>query len=105
MTLTAQIITLILVVAATQLCRWLPFWVFRSASSTPQIVYYLGRVLPSAVFAMLVVYCYKDVDFTSTPFGVAELVCGAVVAVLQYRFKSLALSMVAGTLLYILWVN
>lgn len=62
MTVTEQIVTIFIVALVTQLTRWIPFWVFRSSAHTPQYVNYLGRVLPPAIFGMLVVYCYKDIE-------------------------------------------
>ena len=61
MTLLQQIITIGLCVAGTMMTRFLPFLVFRETRSTPPFVQYLGTVLPSAVFGMLVIYCLRDV--------------------------------------------
>lgn len=58
-----QIITIATVVVGTQLTRWLPFLFFRSNKPTPAYIYYLGKVLPPAIFGMLVVYCYRNTDF------------------------------------------
>ena len=73
MTVTEQIVTIFIVALVTQLTRWIPFWVFRSSAHTPQYVNYLGRVLPPAIFGMLVVYCYKDIDFLSPSYGTPEI--------------------------------
>lgn len=48
-------------VVATMLTRFIPFLVFRPGKPTPKMVQYLGRVFPASVFALLVVYCLKDV--------------------------------------------
>ena len=45
------------------LTRFLPFLVFSSDKPTPKYLVYLGKVLPPAVFGMLVVYCLKDLSF------------------------------------------
>lgn len=104
MTVLQQIITIGVVVVATQLTRWLPFLVFRREE--PAYMRYLGRVLPAAIFGMLVVYCYRNVDFLhASAHGLPELVAGAVVALLQARFKNMAVSILVGTALYALWVN
>lgn len=48
------------------LTRFLPFVVFSSKDQQPpEVVRYLGRVLPAAIFGMLIVYCLKSV----TPFA------------------------------------
>ena len=49
-------------VLGTMLTRFLPFAVFRSSRSTPWYIQYLGKVLPGAVFAMLVIYCLRNVS-------------------------------------------
>lgn len=52
----------------TALLRFLPFWIFSGKRKTPEIILYLGRVLPYAIMAMLVVYCLKNISFTDSPF-------------------------------------
>ena len=59
MTQTEQIITIAMVVLGTMLTRFLPFLAFPAGKPTPKYVQYLGKVLPSAVFGLLVVYCLK----------------------------------------------
>ena len=62
MTLSEQIITIAIAVLAVQFTRWLPFWIFPTNRPIPEYIRYLGNVLPAAMFGMLVVYCYKNVD-------------------------------------------
>ena len=50
--------------AVTFATRATPFLLFGNRS-TPSVVLYLGRMLPPAIMAMLVVYCLKDVNFFS----------------------------------------
>lgn len=57
MTMSQQVITIALCVAGTMLTRFLPFAVFNGKRPTPRYIQYLGKVLPGAVFAMLVIYC------------------------------------------------
>lgn len=105
MTIAEQCITVAIVVIGTQLTRWLPFVLFRSSVKTPEYIYYLGRVLPPAIFGMLVVYCYKDVDFLVPDYGLKEVVSGCLVALMQLLSKNMCLSIVIGTSIYIIWVN
>lgn len=100
-----QFITIGMVVLGTQITRWLPFVALRKASGTSAFLHYLGRVLPPAIFGMLVIYCYRNLDFASAPYGVPEIVCGMIVAVLQLIFKNMGVSILLGTLTYILWLN
>lgn len=105
MTTIQQIATIAIVVVGTQLTRWLPFWIFKSGKPTPAYVHYLGRVLPPAIFGMLVIYCYKDTDFLSSTHGIPEIVSGLCVAIIQLLFRNMCLSIVAGTGIYMVWVN
>lgn len=102
MTVTQYIITIALCSLATILTRSLPFILFRENKETPEFIKYIGKFLPSAVFGMLVVYCLKDIKITVSPFGIPELVCILVTAALHLWKKQMILSILGGTLLYIL---
>lgn len=105
MTTIQQIITIGTIVVGTQLTRWLPFWIFKPGKPTPAYIDYLGKVLPPAIFGMLVIYCYKDTNFLSSAHGIPEIVSGFCVALTQVLFKNMCLSILAGTSIYIIWVN
>ncbi len=51
MTLTQQIITIAMCVLGTMATRFLPFIIFNEKKRTPEFVQYLGKFLPSAIFA------------------------------------------------------
>ena len=89
----------------TALLRFLPFLIFKGKASTPPLVEKLGRLLPSAVIAMLVVYCLKDVDFLSTPFGLPQILGCTIVAVLHIWKRNSLLSIGVGTVCYMLLVQ
>ena len=74
MTLIQQIIMIGTAVLGTVTTRALPFLVFSSKKPTPKYIQYLGKALPSAVFAMLVIYCLKNVSLLSAPHGVPEAI-------------------------------
>ena len=105
MTLTQQLITIALVVLGTVLTRFLPFLLFPSEKPTPPVVQYLGRVLPGAVFSLLVVYCLRNVSLTSPSHGIPEAVAIAVVAALQLWKRQTWLSIVVGTVVYMALVQ
>ncbi len=105
MTLPQQILTVAAVVAGTMLTRFLPFLVFPSGRPTPKYVRYLGRVLPAAVFGMLVVYCLKDVSVFSGSHGLPEAVSIAVVVALHLWKRQMLLSIAGGTVCYMLLVQ
>lgn len=70
----------------TFLTRALPFLLFDRGDHPPKIVLYLGRVLPPAVIAMLIVYCLKGVTFT-TPGGWLPSLLAGLAAVLLHLWK------------------
>ena len=94
-----------IVAAVTILLRFLPFWIFGENRTIPPLITHLGQVLPFAIMGMLVVYCLKDTTFTADPFGIPELLCCALVAVLHVWKRSTLLSIGAGTLCYMLLVQ
>ena len=89
--------------AVTILLRAAPFLVFRK--KTPAYVLYLGRVLPAAIIGMLVVYCLKDTQFLSAPFGAPELFAGLLVVGLHAWKRNILLSILAGTVSYMLMIH
>lgn len=89
----------------TAALRFLPFWIFRNNQTTPPIISYLGQVLPFAIMGMLVVYCLKDISFTSAPFGIPEILGCAVVTVLHIWKRNTLLSIGTGTVCYMLLVQ
>ena len=105
MTLTQQMITIAIAALATALTRFLPFAIFRSDKPTPKYLEYLGRALPPAVFAMLVVYCLKNVTLLSAPYAIPEIIAICAVIVLHLSFRKMLLSISAGTLIYLILVN
>ena len=84
--------------AGTILTRFLPFLAFRK--HTPQYVSYLGRVLPPAIIGMLVIYCLKDITPAVHPFGIPELIAAACTAGLQAWRRNSLVSILAGTVIY-----
>ncbi len=105
MTLTEQIMTIGVAVLAVQLSRLLPFWVFPANRPIPEYIRYLGKVLPAAMFGMLVIYCYKNIDLASDYHGAPDFIAGIVVLLLHFWKKNMFLSMLVGTGLYMFLVQ
>ena len=93
--LTMSLVTIIL--------RFLPFIVFRK--QTPDYVNYLGRVLQPAIIGMLVIYCLKDVSLTVHPYGLPELIASICVVGAQVWKRNSLISILSGTLLYMVLVQ
>ena len=89
----------------TILLRFLPFLIFRGNRKTPNIIEKLGRILPYAIMGMLVVYCLKDISFADVGGFLPQLIACAVVAVLYVWRKNTLLSIVCGTVCYMLLVQ
>ena len=98
---------LIIAVAAlvTVTLRFLPFLFFGGKRETPPFIAYLGRVLPSAIMAMLVVYCLRNVQLSASPFGIPALLSCAVVVLLHVWKRNTILSILGGTACYMLLVQ
>ena len=105
MTMTQMLVTILMVSLGTMAMRFLPFLVFPVGKPTPKFIQYLGRVLPGAIFGMLVVYCLKNVSVVSYPHGLPELIAIAVVVALHLWKKQMILSMAAGTIVYMLLIR
>ncbi|MCG7337251.1 branched-chain amino acid transporter permease [Sporosarcina sp. ACRSM] len=105
MNVTQQIIIIAMVVLGTMLTRFLPFIVFPSGKPTPLYIQYLGKVLPTAVIGLLVIYCFKDVNLQSGSRGIPELIAVAVVALLHFWKKNMLLSIAGGTIVYMFLVQ
>lgn len=91
--------------AVTILLRFLPFLIFRADRPIPPYIVYLGHVLPPAIIGMLVVYCLKDTAVTAAPHGLPELIAALSVVALQVWKRNSLVSILSGTVLYMLLVQ
>ncbi len=89
----------------TAAIRFLPFVVFGGERKVPKIVEKLGKSLPYAIMGMLVVYCLKNVSFTSMSGFVPALVACFVVGALHIWKRNTLLSIIAGTVCYMFMVQ
>ena len=87
----------------TMLLRFLPFIIF--TKNPPEYISYLGKVLPAALIGMLVIYCLKDVSVVDAPHGLPELIAALAVVGLQVWKRNSLLSILAGTVVYMLLVQ
>lgn len=98
-------IIILAVAAGTQLTRWLPFWLFPENRQPPAVILYLGRMLPAAMMGLLVVYCLKDVQWLTAPYGVPELIAIAVVMLLHRWRSNVLVSIAGGTAVYMVLIQ
>ncbi len=105
MTLTQQIITIAMVVLGTMITRFLPFLIFPDGRETPAFIQYLGKVLPSAVFGLLVIYSLKDVSLLSGSHGIPEAISILAVLLLHFWKRQMLFSIAGGTICYMALVQ
>lgn len=104
--MSSQIHSLLLIAviaAVTLLLRFLPFLVF--SKGTPKPFLYLEQVLPYSIMAMLVVYSLKNVSLIKSPYGIPEAIAVVIVVVLHKWKHNTLLSIVSGTVCYMLIIQ
>ena len=87
----------------TILIRFIPFLLF--SKNTPKPIVYLGEVLPYSIVAMLVIYCLKEINFSGATHGIPEIISVAFVAVLHKWKHNTLLSILSGTICYMVLVQ
>ena len=98
-------VIIVVVGITTFATRVIPFLFFPKGKEIPKTVQYLGKVLTPAVIGMLVVYCLRNTKLLSAPFGVPELICVLLVAVLHIWKRNNLLSIGVGTVLYMFLIQ
>lgn len=101
MTVWQRIIIIALCVLGTMLTRFLPFILFQK--NTPKTVQYLGKALPPASFALLLVYCLRNVQLFSGNHGLPEFLALGLTILMHCWKRNMLLSIFSGTVLYMLF--
>ncbi|MBB5183716.1 branched-chain amino acid transporter permease [Catenisphaera adipataccumulans] len=107
MTMTAAqtAITILIVIAGTVFTRFISYIAFPEGRPIPSYILYLGKVLGAAVFGLLVIYCFRNVDVL-TPFsqggthGIPELIALLVTGAVYCSKRQMMLAMAFGTAVY-----
>lgn len=105
MTTTQMLITVLLLTVATVLTRSLPFLIFSGKKNPPRVIQYLGKALPPAVFALLLVYCLKNISPLTYPYAIPEIIALCMVALIHLLKRNMLLSIASGTVIYMLLVQ
>ena len=100
-----SLIIIFVIAVITFLTRALPFLIFSRHKETPQYIIYIGKVLPPAVIGMLIVYCIKNVSIIKFPFALPEFISIITVAVLHFWKRNNLISILGGTMLYMVLVQ
>lgn len=94
----SQILLSTLVMAlAIFLTRLFPFALF-SRRDPPKVLQFAADYLPPLVMAVLVIYCLKDVSFTTAPYAIPQLVAIAF-CIITYLWKHNAMLSIFGGLI------
>ena len=94
-----------IIALVTALTRFLPFIFLSSGKKTIKFIDKLGKLLPYAIMGMLVVYCLKDISFTSAS-GFIPAIIGCLIVGLLYVWKrNTLISILIGTISYMLLVQ
>ena len=79
--------------------RLLPFVAF-SRKNPPAIIRFIEKYTPSLIMAVLVVYCFKDTSFLSSPFGIPHLAASVATVVIHLLFKNSMVSIFSSTIIF-----
>ena len=101
---TRSVLIIAICAACTFFERALPFLVFRGRE-VPPVIRYLGKVLPMAIMATLVIYCIKDISFTALDTCLPYLIGIAVTSLIHLWKRNNLLSIALGTIAYMIMVQ
>lgn len=105
MTDTQFLITIVLMGLAVQITRFTPFIMFGNLKKIPPMVEYLGKVLPAAMMGLLVVYCYKDLNYSDFTSLLPSIVATVSIVILHLWKRNTILSIGIGTAIYMLMLS
>lgn len=97
--------TIGIIALITWICRGFPYLVFSKRKKLPPIIDYLGTVFPSSIMIILVVYCLRNTQFGTFPYGLPEMISVALVVGLQVWKKNTLLSILLGTVCYMILIR
>ncbi len=98
----ASIAVMAIVTFAT---RALPFLLFGRGGQAPRVILYLGKFLPPAVIAMLIVYCLRGMSFGAPADWAPAVIASLTVAAVHIWKHNNMLSIMGGTILYMILVQ
>lgn len=105
MTSMQAFVTVLIAAVVTMATRAIPFLLFPAGKKAPAFVTWLSGQLPRAVMAMLMIYCLKDMTFSSTVGWIPALAGVVVTALLHLWKRQMMISIAGGTALYMVLIR
>ncbi|MCI5723325.1 MAG: AzlD domain-containing protein [Erysipelotrichaceae bacterium] len=99
---TPFVILVLIMALSVQLTRFLPFLIFGKNKDVPKIVEYFGKVLPAATMGLLVIYCFKDVDYSSISSILPTVLASITVIAIHLWKRNTIVSISVGTIIYMI---
>jgi branched-subunit amino acid transport protein AzlD len=93
-------ITIGIIAIITFFTRAFPFIFFKKKPGAA--IEFFEKHMPPMIMLILVVYCLKDINWASMPFGIPEIICIIITSVLHFWKGNSILSIFSGTILYML---
>lgn len=99
------IIMIGVITVGTMLTRFPPFFLFPKDKERPQVITYLGNVLPASMMGLLLVYCLRNVSLKDAPHGLPEGISLIFIFLIHKWKKNVLLSIGLGTALYMILIR
>lgn len=88
----------------TIVLRFIPF-IFLNDNKNYSTINYLSKMLPPAIMGMLVIYCLRNISFTSAAYYLPELIASFIVALSYIIKRKTLLSIILGTIIYMVLIQ
>ena len=99
------IIIILVMGAVTLATRLLPMLIFGRGEKVPDVILYLGKVVPYAAMGLLIVHCLRNVSVSSGSHALPEAIALAAVEGTYIWKRNTILGVVLGTALYMTLVR
>lgn len=91
---------------STLLTRATPFLLFgRGEKRVGETILYIGKILPPAIMATLLVYALKEISFGEVNGWLFDLGAIVVTSLIHLKWRNALLSIAVGTILYMVLVQ
>lgn len=84
--------------------RAMPFILF-SKKEPPKIIRFIEKYTPSLIIAVLIAYCFKDIEFFIFPYGIPFYVGVVLSVVLHLCFKNTLITIFISTVVYMILMH